>query len=159
MPLLPASDLGVKQSSPAPFDSILVCIRVMVAPPSDEPRKRVTFELVEKACTVLIRPPTSVTSGETMTVMLLTTRVGSRQYRDPLLFAGTSMNALPFLSIPWTIVLRPFPNDEKLKHLPSPLRSRDDLPRPTLLTSSPTYKPPGKASKKPGTLYYSLTKT
>ncbi len=115
MPLLPDSDLGVIHSSPAPLSWTLSTIRWRVVVASDEPRQRVTLLSLDRLPTMLIRPPTSVTSGDMMTVAFLTSSVGSRQYRSPLLLAGTSMNALPFVRRRWTTVLRLFPNRAKLK--------------------------------------------
>lgn len=121
------------QSNPAPLSRTLDPIRLTVDPPNDEPTKRVILLLLSKPCTVLIRPPTNVTKGDTMTVALLTTRDGNRQYNDPLLFAGTKINALPLVSRPWTTVLRPFPKALNLKHPPNVLAK--PTPLATALTA------------------------
>lgn len=121
MPLLPANDLGVIHSNPAPLVRTLDPIRLTVFPPNEEPTKRVTLLLLSKPCTVLIRPPTNVTNGETITFAFLTKREGNRQYKDPLLLAGTNIKALLLPSKPRTTVLRPFPNPLNLKHRPSRL--------------------------------------
>lgn len=135
IPLLPARDLGVIQRSPAPLSNTLFPIPLTVDPPRDEPRQRVMLLLLSSLPTILIRPPTKVTSGETITVALLTTKDGSRQYKSPLLLAGTNINALPFLTRPSTTDLRLFPNELKLKQRPNrlarPIRLATLNPNPT----------------------------
>lgn len=94
--LFEVSCLGVTQRTPS---ALVVSVLKILCALLLAPLSASVLVVILVVCRSWIRLCTSVTSGETMIAMLLCTRVGSRQYSDPFLLAGTTVSML------WLVVM------------------------------------------------------